>query len=44
MRDGISKHRCLLGVHLYELSTNYIYEIREKQKNPNDRQANGGHA
>lgn len=35
MREGVSKHRCLLGVQLYELSTNYMYEIREKQKNAN---------
>ena len=34
MREGISKHKCLLGIQLYELSANYIYEIRERQKNP----------
>lgn len=33
MREGTEKHWALLGVELYEISNNFIYELREKQKN-----------
>ena len=31
MREGISKHLALLAVELYEISDEFIYELREKQ-------------
>jgi hypothetical protein len=36
MRESTSIYRCLLAVNLYELSENYIYELKESRKNPNN--------
>ena len=33
MKEGINKVKCLLAVELCEISSNYIYDLRESRKN-----------